>query len=365
MINTTEEIIESIRKGKMVIIMDDENRENEGDLVIASQFIKPKDINFMASKGRGLICLTLTTKKCKKLGLTLIKKIGKSSKETNFTVSIEAAHGVTTGISAADRAKTIQAAVNRNAKSTDLVQPGHIFPLMARDGGVLVRAGHTEAGCDLARLAGLEPSSVIVEILKEDGSMARKKDLLEFAKLHKLKIGTIEDLIRYRINNEKTIKRIDEFVIDTAYGKFTSIYYEDIITSQTHFVLIKNKIAKDQPTLVRVHVQNVLSDTIKSLNITSWPLDNALKKIAKSKQGAMVFLTNNLDLSHITNTKNAKVPKRVNRNQKNKPDDYRTIGLGAQILSDIGVKKMILMSAPKIYHGLNAFGLDVIKYVTK
>tara|TARA_Y100000590_G_scaffold169037_2_gene193614 strand:+ start:30884 stop:31981 length:1098 start_codon:yes stop_codon:yes gene_type:complete len=365
MINTTEEIINAIKKGKMVVIMDDENRENEGDLVIASQYIKPKDINFMASKGRGLICLTLTNKKCKKLGLSLLKKTGKSNKETNFTISIEAAHGVTTGISAADRAKTIQAAVNKNAKPNDLIQPGHIFPLMASEGGVLVRAGHTEAGCDLARLAGLEPSSVIVEILKEDGSMARKKDLIAFAKLYKLKIGTIEDLIKYRINNEKTIKRIDEFIIDTAYGKFTSIYYEDIITSQTHFVLIKNKIIKDQPTLVRVHVQNVLSDTIKSLNTTSWPLDNALKKIAKSKQGAMVFITNNLTLSNISNTKNLKMIAKINKNKKNKPDDYRTIGLGAQILRDIGVKKMILMSAPKIYHGLSAFELDVIKYVTK
>jgi 3,4-dihydroxy 2-butanone 4-phosphate synthase/GTP cyclohydrolase II len=182
MINTTQEIINSIKKGKMVIIMDDENRENEGDLVMASEFVTAKDINFMASKGRGLICLTLTSQKCKKLGLPLIKKTGETSKETNFTVSIESAKGVTTGISAADRAKTIQTAVAKKSKSSDLVQPGHIFPLMAKDGGVLVRAGHTEAGCDLAKLAGLEPSAVIVEILNEDGTMARKKDLITFAK---------------------------------------------------------------------------------------------------------------------------------------------------------------------------------------
>ena len=215
MINTTQEIIDSIKKGKMVIIMDDENRENEGDLVMASEFVKAKDINFMASKGRGLICLTLTSAKCKKLGLPLIKKTGETSKETNFTVSIEAAKGVTTGISAADRAKTIQTAVAKNSKSIDLVQPGHIFPLMAKDGGVLVRAGHTEAGCDLAKLAGLEPSAVIVEILKDDGSMARKKDLLNFAKKYKIKIGTIEDLIKYKIANEKTIKRISQDIIKT------------------------------------------------------------------------------------------------------------------------------------------------------
>ena len=224
MINSTQEIINSIKKGKMVIIMDDENRENEGDLVMAAEFVSAKDINFMASKGRGLICLTLTSQKCKKLGLPLIKKTGETSKETNFTVSIEAARGVTTGISAADRAKTIQAAVSKKSKPSDLVQPGHIFPLMAKDGGVLVRAGHTEAGCDLAKLAGLEPSSVIVEILNEDGTMARKKDLLSFAKKHKLKIGTIEDLIKYKIANEKTIKRISEEMISTEYGEFRCIF---------------------------------------------------------------------------------------------------------------------------------------------
>ena len=229
MINTTQEIINSIKKGKMVIIMDDENRENEGDLVMASEFVTAKDINFMASKGRGLICLTLTSQKCKKLGLPLIKKTGETSKETNFTVSIEAAKGVTTGISAADRAKTIQTAVAKKSKSSDLVQPGHIFPLMAKDGGVLVRAGHTEAGCDLAKLAGLEPSAVIVEILNEDGTMARKKDLVTFAKKHKLTIGTIEDLIKYKTANERTIKRIGEEAITTDYGTFTSIFYEDKI----------------------------------------------------------------------------------------------------------------------------------------
>ena len=205
MINSTDEILSSIKKGEMVIIMDDENRENEGDLVMASQFVKAADINFMASKGRGLICLTLTESRCKFLGLSLLKQSGsETSKETNFTVSIDALKGVTTGISASDRAKTIQAAVRKNAKPSDFAQPGHIFPIMAKNGGVLTRAGHTEAGCDMARLAGLEPSSVIVEILNEDGTMARKKDLIAFASKHKLKIGTIEDLIKYRISNEKT-----------------------------------------------------------------------------------------------------------------------------------------------------------------
>ncbi len=214
MINSIDEIISSIRKGEMVIIMDDENRENEGDLVMASQFIKASDINFMASKGRGLICLTLTESKCKDLDLPLLKQSGsESSKETNFTVSIDAIKGVTTGISASDRARTIRAAVKKSAKSKDFAQPGHIFPIMAKNGGVLTRAGHTEAGCDLAKLAGLEPSSVIVEILNEDGSMARKKDLIAFSKKHNLKIGTIEELIKYRVSNEKTIQRISQYFI--------------------------------------------------------------------------------------------------------------------------------------------------------
>ena len=277
MINSTLEIIDSIKKGKMVIIMDDENRENEGDLVMAAEFVKPKDINFMATKGRGLICLTLTSSKCKKLGLPLIKQTGESSKETNFTVSIEAAKGVTTGISAADRAKTIRTAVAKRSKSSDLVQPGHIFPLMAKDGGVLVRAGHTEAGCDLALLAGLEPSAVIVEILNDDGSMARKKDLLAFAKKHKLKIGTIEDLIKYKAANQKTIKRISEQVIKTDYGDFNCNYYEDILTAQIHFVLINKKILSGEPTTVRVHVENVLTDTVKAKNLSVWSLDASLK----------------------------------------------------------------------------------------
>ena len=362
MINSTQEIINSIKKGKMVIIMDDENRENEGDLVMAAEFVSAKDINFMASKGRGLICLTLTSQKCKKLGLPLIKKTGETSKETNFTVSIEAARGVTTGISAADRAKTIQAAVSKKSKPSDLVQPGHIFPLMAKDGGVLVRAGHTEAGCDLAKLAGLEPSSVIVEILNEDGTMARKKDLLSFSKKHKLKIGTIEDLIKYKIANEKTIKRISEEMISTEYGEFRCIFYEDTLTSLIHFVLIKNQIDSSSPTTVRVHVQNVLTDTIRSMNLSTWPLDSALKKISKSKQGAMVFITDNLSTNHINYLKATK--SRPIRNSK-KADDYRTVGIGAQILSDIGVKDMILLSTPKVYHGINAFGLNVIKYISK
>ncbi len=361
MVDRTEDIIESIKKGQMVVIMDDENRENEGDLMMASEFIKPKDINFMASKGKGLICMTLTKNKCKKLGLPLMKQSGENFKETNFTVSIDAAEGITTGISTSDRAKTIRTAIAKNCKQSDLVQPGHIFPLMAKDGGVLVRAGHTEAGCDLARLAGLEPSAVIVEILKDDGSMARKKDLITFAKKNKLKIGTIEDLIKYKTANEKTIRRINENKIKTEHGFFNAIFYEDILTEQVHFVLIKNVIKPNQATTVRVHVQSILSDTIKSKSFGSWTLENALKKISKSQQGALVFITNNLDNLQIDSLM---INNSQAKNNKIKYD-YRTIGIGAQILNDIGVKDMILLSKPKIYHGINAFGLNVIKYVSK
>ena len=298
-LNSTEELIADIRLGKMVILMDDEDRENEGDLVMAAQCITPEAVNFMAREGRGLICMPMSRSRCQQLDIPLMVDDNRAAHSTNFTVSIEAARGVTTGISAADRAKTIQVAVAKKSKSSDLIQPGHIFPLMAKDGGVLVRAGHTEAGCDLAKLAGLESSAVIVEILNEDGSMARKKDLIAFAKKYKLKIGTIEDLIKYKIANEKTIKRISEEVIATEYGKFTSIFYEDTLTSLIHFVLVKNQIDSNLPTTVRVHVQNVLTDTIKSTNLSTWPLDSALKKISKSKQGAMVFITDNLSTNHI------------------------------------------------------------------
>ena len=362
MINSIDEVLSSIKKGEMVIIMDDENRENEGDLVMASQFVKPADINFMASKGRGLICLTLTESRCKALDLSLLKQSGsESSKETNFTVSIDAIKGVTTGISASDRAKTIQAVVKKNAKPSHFAQPGHVFPIMAKNGGVLNRAGHTEAGCDLSRLAGLEPSAVIVEILNDDGTMARKKDLVAFAKKHKLKIGTIEDLIKYRISNEKTIQRISQQTIKTKYGSFTSVFYKDKLTDNIHFALVKNKISPEKITLTRVHVQNTLTDTIGLLSPSSWPLDDALKKISKSKQGALVFITNTMTAADTSNIE------MIQQKKSNKGiyEDYRTVGIGAQILNDIGVRKMNLMSAPKKYHGINAFGLEVIKHITK
>ncbi|MES9844018.1 MAG: 3,4-dihydroxy-2-butanone-4-phosphate synthase, partial [Candidatus Sedimenticola sp. 6PFRAG5] len=256
--NTTEEIIEDLRQGKMVIIMDDEDRENEGDLLMAAEMVTPEAINFMARYGRGLICLTLNKERCQQLRLPLMVGVNESQHATNFTVSIEAAEGVTTGISASDRSTTVLAAVKEDAQPQDIVQPGHIFPLMAQPGGVLVRAGHTEAGCDLARLAGMNPSSVIVEILNEDGTMARRPDLELFAKEHNLKIGTIADLIHYRVRNEKTIERISECTLPTEYGDFKLVAYQDCIDNELHLALVKGNVTPDEPTLVRVHMQNTL-----------------------------------------------------------------------------------------------------------
>ncbi|HLF95767.1 MAG TPA: 3,4-dihydroxy-2-butanone-4-phosphate synthase, partial [Methylococcaceae bacterium] len=258
--NTTEEIIEDIRQGRMVVIMDDEDRENEGDLIMAAPHARAEDINFMARYGRGLICLTLTRERCQQLRLPLMVNENKTAHSTSFTVSIEAAEGVTTGISAADRARTIQCAVAANARPEDLVQPGHVFPLMARPGGVLTRSGHTEAGCDLARLAGLEPAAVIVEILNEDGNMARRPDLERFAVEHGLKIGTIADLIHYRIQNEKTLERICECDFPTEYGHFRLHAYQDQIDNRLHLALTMGAVADGRPVLARVHARNLLGD---------------------------------------------------------------------------------------------------------
>ncbi len=281
-LNNIEEIIGDIRAGRMVILMDDEDRENEGDLVMAATHVRPEDINFMASHGRGLICLTLTRKRCEQLALPLMVQSNLSSHATNFTLSIEAASGVTTGISAADRARTIQAAVAADAQPRDLVQPGHIFPLMAQPGGVLTRAGHTEAGCDLARLAGLEPAAVIVEILKEDGSMARRPDLEAYARQHGLKIGTIEDLIRYRIENEKTVERVASSDLATEHGIFRVHAYHDSIDGAIHLALVMGEIEPGEPTLVRVQLQNTLSDLIDvKREGQHWPLRDVLQRVAR------------------------------------------------------------------------------------
>ncbi len=298
--NSIEEIIGDLRLGKMVIIMDDEDRENEGDLLMAAEFVRPEDINFMAKYGRGLICLTLTRERCQQLRLPLMVNDNRTPYTTNFTVSIEAAEGVTTGISAADRALTVQAAVAKHAQPGDLVQPGHIFPLMAQAGGVLNRAGHTEAGCDLARLAGVEPAAVIVEILNDDGSMARRPDLEAFAERHNLKIGTIADLIHYRIKHENTLERISECVYPTEFGDFRLYAYQDCNDDNVHLALVMGDVAGDEPVLVRVHARNLIDDLLFSKRSDcSLPVREALKNIAEAGRGVLVLIRqkeNNKDL---------------------------------------------------------------------
>ena len=366
-LNTTEELIEEIKQGRMVILMDDEDRENEGDLVIAASCVRSEDINFMARFGRGLICLTLTGEHCRKLNLPLMTSHSNSNFSTNFTVSIEAAEGVTTGISAADRALTIQKAVAPDAKPTDLVQPGHVFPLMAQPGGVLSRAGHTEAGCDLARLAGLTEAAVIVEILNDDGSMARRPDLEKFARQHKLKMGTIADLIRYRIENEKTVEHMTECNLPTQYGEFVLHAYQDKLEKKLHLALVKGKIGPDIPTLVRVHLENPISDLTGSLaKDRGWPVDDVLKRIAEEGAGVLVILCNqyeSLELIHQIESYKNNNQRTDKKNNNENSRDLRTIGLGAQILSDLGVQKMRVLSAPKRIHALSGFGLEVVEYV--
>ena len=366
-LNTTEEIIEDIRQGKMVVIMDDEDRENEGDLLMASSAVTADDVNFMARYGRGLICITLTQQRCQQLNLPLMIHGTDAIESTNFTMSIEAAEGVTTGISAADRAVTIVAAVKPDASPKDIVQPGHIFPLMAQPGGVLTRAGHTEAGCDLAGLAGLEPSSMIVEILNEDGTMARRPDLEKFAQQHDLKIGTIEDLISYRLKNEKTVDRIAECDFPSAYGDFRLFAYRNNLDALTHYALLKVEGEMDSagPVVVRVHMKNTLTDAFGSQDIKSWPLQDALKQVAKAKQGVVVVLSwpdeDAVILQWMSEHSGLEQADVVKMKQ---PVDLRTDGVGAQILMDLGVRKMQLMTAPKVIHGLAGFGLEVVDYIS-
>ncbi|HEY8119140.1 MAG TPA: bifunctional 3,4-dihydroxy-2-butanone-4-phosphate synthase/GTP cyclohydrolase II [Methylophilaceae bacterium] len=358
MISPTREIIEEIRQGRMVILVDEEDRENEGDLVLAAQFATPEHINFMARYGRGLICLTLTEARCRQLNLpSMVQKNG-SSMRTNFTVSIEAASGVTTGISAADRAHTIQAAVAKNASPRDIVSPGHVFPLAAQNGGVLVRAGHTEAGCDLAALAGVEPASVICEILKEDGSMARLPDLMEFAAQHNIKIGTIADLIHYRSQNESLVKRAAERTITTPYGKIRLIAYADKIANETHLALVKGEPNADREVLVRVHEPLSVFDLLDSSSRThSWNTLKAMQTIQNADCGVIVLLHRNEDgaelVARIQHADDCISPKQ----------DLRNYGIGSQILLDLGVRKMRLMATPRKMPSMVGFGLEVTGYL--
>ena len=365
-LNSIEEIIEDIRLGKMVILMDDEDRENEGDLIIAADKVTPEAINFMATYGRGLICLTLTQARCEQLNLPLMVTSTGDIHGTNFTVSIEAAEGVTTGISAADRAVTIQQAVAKDATAANIVQPGHIFPLMAQPGGVLTRAGHTEAGCDLARLAGLEPSSAIVEILNEDGSMARRPDLEKVAKEHGIKIGTVADLIHYRLQNEKSIEAITQCDMPTRYGDFRLHTFLDGIDNRHHFALVKGDVNTQEPVMVRVHIENSLCDLFGSARSDcGWPLENVLQRIEAEDKGVVVILSQDRDTDKITEQLKKYAAEDAGEESKaaDKRFDLRTFGLGAQILSELGVSKMRVLSAPKKIHALSGFDLEVVEYV--
>ena len=365
-LNTAEEIIEDIRAGKMVILMDDEDRENEGDLIMASSLVRPDDINFMAKYGRGLICMTLTRERCKQLNLPLMVSDTNDKHGTNFTLSIEAAEGVTTGISAYDRAMTVRAAIAPNAKPEDIVQPGHIFPLMAQPGGVLTRAGHTEAGCDLARLAGLEPSSVIVEILNEDGTMARRPDLEVFAKEHGIKIGTVADLIHYRIENEKTVERVAQCAMPTDSGDFQLYAYQDIVGHQVHLALVKGEIKGDEPTLVRVHMSDTLCDLLDGRRDDCHiHLREVMGRIGE-EGGVVVLLRKHEDPKELVR----RIRGYQMEDQAEAPQphpgggaDLRTYGIGAQILMDLGVHKMRVLGTPKKVHGLSGFDLEVVEYV--
>ncbi len=364
-LSSIEEAIDDMRQGRMVVVMDDEYRENEGDLIMAASHARPEDINFMARYGRGLICLTLSRERCRQLRLPLMVRENADTHKTSFTVSIEAAEGVTTGISAADRAHTIRTAVHPDVQPEDLVQPGHVFPLMAQPGGVLARAGHTEAGCDLARLAGLEPAAVIVEILNEDGSMARRPDLERFAQEHKLKLITIADLIRYRVANEHTVTRCAEALVHTEFGDFQLVSYEDEVDRAVHLAMVKGKLQPEQSLLVRVHIRNTLSDVIGVEHPSfSWPLRRALQRVAEEGQGVVVLLrkpeTPRDLVSRIEQLQDAPGEEAHDTDEGRV---LRTYGIGAQILKDLGVRKMRVLSAPLRMHAISGFGLEVTEYV--
>lgn len=365
-LNTIEEIIADIRAGKMVILMDDEDRENEGDLIIAAEKVTAEVINFYATEARGLICLTLPGERCDLLELPSMVSANGTKFDTPFTVSIEAAEGVTTGISAGDRATTILAAVNPNAKAADIVQPGHIFPLRAREAGVLARAGHTEAGCDLARLAGLFPAAAIVEIMNADGTMARRPELEVFAQKHGLKIGTIADLINYRLANETTISKTGTDTVQTAYGEFTLHSFHDSVLDETHIALTMGDISADEPVLVRVQNNNILRDVlgIKKDNGESWSSNQALQRISAEGKGVLVLLSP----SHTPNINDAldslfgrvRGPRVKN---KDSAGAFLTIGTGSQILRELGVQKMRLLSSEIKFGGISGFNLEITEYL--
>ena len=364
-LNTIPELLDELRAGRMIVMMDDEERENEGDLVMAASKIRPEDINFMARFGRGLICLPLTRERCKQLRLPLMVNENETRFATNFTVSIEAAEGITTGISAYDRAHTIRTAVRPDAESVDLSQPGHVFPLMAKPGGVLARAGHTEASVDLSMLAGLEPAAGLVEILNEDGSMARQPELERFAREHGLKIGTIADLIRYRMETEKSVEHISSHEVVTDFGKFTLHTYRDTIEDHLHLALMRGQVDPGEAFLVRVHVQNPLSDVLAiQRSDFGMPVRAALSRIDAEGSGLVLVLGGHKDDDEILRQIQQKPSPAIEASGDNRHSrELRTYGIGAQIIADLGIRKMKVMSAPWKLTGLAGFGLEVEEYI--
>ncbi|MGH8195704.1 MAG: bifunctional 3,4-dihydroxy-2-butanone-4-phosphate synthase/GTP cyclohydrolase II [Woeseiaceae bacterium] len=363
--SSIEDIIADVRAGKMVIMVDDENRENEGDLLMAAAKVRPEDINYMARYGRGLICLTMTRERCAQLRLPLMVDDTDQRHATNFTVSIEAAEGITTGISAHDRARTVQVAVAPDARPEHLCQPGHIFPVMAQPGGVLTRAGHTEAGCDLARLAGFEPAAAIVEILNEDGSMARRPDLEAFSREHKVRIGTIADLIRYRLEKECYVERIAEQTVETAYGEFQMYCYDDHVNRTVHIALARGDIRTAAAPLVRVHIQDTLGDVLGVLSpVLGHSLDSAIERISHEEAGIVVVLREQESSRELMEKVESLAQARDDlRDRRSGEAVLKTYGVGAQILKDLGVHRMRVLSAPKQMHGISGFDLEVIEYV--
>ena len=358
---TPQELIDEIRLGRMIVLADAEDRENEGDLVLAADFVTPEAINFMATHARGLICLTLTEERCRQLNLPLMVRENGTSMGTAFTVTIEAATGVTTGISAADRARTVRAATAKHAKPEDLVQPGHIFPVMAQKGGVLVRAGHTEAGCDLPEMAGLSAASVICEIMNPDGSMARMPELRAFAEKHGLKIGTIADLIKFRSENETLVERVADRTVSTPYGSFRLCVYHDKTVDEVHYALVKGSPSPDRPVLVRVHEPFVSLDMFdfdKSRH--AYSVQDAMRMVAHQQEGVIVLLRRDETaadlLTRIEAPRGRKAPARG--------WDPRLHGIGAQILRDLGVGKMRVLARPKRIPSMAGFGLEVVEYVS-
>ena len=356
--NNIIEIIEDIKNGKMVIILDDESRENEGDLICAADLVTPEIINFMASKGRGLICLPMSTNLCDKYDLQMMTSNNKAANRTAFTVSIEAAEGITTGISAADRAYTIRTAVNKDSKASDIVQPGHIFPLKAMEGGVLSRAGHTEAACDLSKLAGLQSAGVICEIMNDDGTMARRDDLIKFGKDNNIKVGTIADLIDYRLSSDSTVEAIHEKDVSNEFGDFKLIVWRDIINDEYHFSLSKGNLQSIESPLVRVQTHSILQDTLGIEDLgKNWSIRKSLERISKEEAGLFVLINHRDAKSYWLNKlEDKEVEPKTNR---------RVIGVGSQILRALDLKKISVLGTPTKYNAVSGFNIEITGFVNE